>query len=465
MAAGLAVLGLAGVAAAEEERDGPLAPYQMVRSLQLVQDRIAAGDHAALPMQSKLLEMIDERFRDTGAEDYSDPRNFEALLVYAMSGGNPSTIDGLLGILHLDERNRALGMGISAYLNGDIGNARVALASIDPLAEPPELGAFLALVKGSVTSSPAPATALKMFDQARLLSPGTLVEEAALRRTVGLARHLDGPRFLMAAGQYIRRFLYSPYASQFVDQLVAGVVILNDTIDLHELESVLAEMDPERQRVVYLRLARRAGIDGIPGLAQYASDKAKAVAVEGADPTLDPRTLLYSSMGTITSDTVEEVLPKLEAIDRSRLSDSDRKLLDAALMVANAVIERPEAPPEIAPPPVGAAPDDRAAADAGAEDGLPEAEPIGPAAPLAPAGTAQAPAPPADTAPAQAEPAPQAPAVAAEGAAASAATAEVAPAPGAGGTSTVDSGQTSAVVDDARKKLDEIDQLLKENEK
>ena len=36
----------------------------MVRSLQLVQDRIASGDDAALPMQRKLLEMIDKRLRE-----------------------------------------------------------------------------------------------------------------------------------------------------------------------------------------------------------------------------------------------------------------------------------------------------------------------------------------------------------------------------------------------------------------
>jgi len=40
-----------------------LQPYQLVRSLQLVQDRIAAGDHAAMPMQAKLLEMTDARLR------------------------------------------------------------------------------------------------------------------------------------------------------------------------------------------------------------------------------------------------------------------------------------------------------------------------------------------------------------------------------------------------------------------
>ena len=57
----LASLALAGPAPAAGDSD--LEPYQMVRSLQLVQDRIASGDDAALPMQRKLLEMIDQRLR------------------------------------------------------------------------------------------------------------------------------------------------------------------------------------------------------------------------------------------------------------------------------------------------------------------------------------------------------------------------------------------------------------------
>ena len=42
----------------------------MVRSLQLVQDRIAGGDHAALPMQRKLLEMIDAALRAAEPDDF-----------------------------------------------------------------------------------------------------------------------------------------------------------------------------------------------------------------------------------------------------------------------------------------------------------------------------------------------------------------------------------------------------------
>src|SRR5262249_36436856 len=158
-----------------------------------------------------------------------------------MSGGNPDTMGALLGKLHLEETDRSLGTGILGYLKGDVPTARVALQPVDPRALPPELGAFFALVKGSVIASEDPNAALTMFDDARLLSPGTLVEEAALRRTIALgSRALDANRFLSIGSQYIRRFLRSPYASQFVDALVAGVVAFNETVDLAELDTIIA---------------------------------------------------------------------------------------------------------------------------------------------------------------------------------------------------------------------------------
>ncbi len=99
-------------------------PYQMVRSLQLVQDRIASGDHAALPMQNKLLEMIDARLRDAGKEDFADKRNFRAMLVYAMSGGNPATIEAVLLRLNLEQTDAKLAEGVLDYLQGRQGEAR-----------------------------------------------------------------------------------------------------------------------------------------------------------------------------------------------------------------------------------------------------------------------------------------------------------------------------------------------------
>jgi chemotaxis protein MotC len=440
----LASLGLGGPALADG--DSELQPYQMVRSLQLVQDRIASGDDAALPMQRKLLEMIDQRLRRSGSHDFVDLRNYQAMLVYAMSGGNPATIDALLSKLHLDENDRALGVGILGYLRGEPAISREALAAVDPLTQAPELGAFLALVKGSITAAEDPAAAQRMFDEARLLSPGTLVEEAALRRSIALGSETrDTAAFLFSCSQYVRRFLQSPYASQFADAFVAGVVALHKSVELAAIEEIVAGMAPEQQKVIYLRLARRAAIEGIPELTEYASAKADAVTIDGVASGNDPRALLYSSLAAITSETVDQTIAKLKGIDRSRLSDSDRQLLAAAEAIAAEVTAAPTTPA----PPVRAAGE---AAPAGhaetdtASDDLPEAEPLDAAA-ARPATPAAAPPAIADAAPALAP----VPSLAEPVAQASVA------APGE-----ANADQTAEVVADARKKLEEIDRLMKD---
>lgn len=330
-------LGL-GPARAEFDGNG-LQPYQMVRSLQLVQDRIAGGDHAALPMQKKLLELIDTRFRAAGNTDFEDRRNFHALMIYAMSGGNPATIAELLSRLEIDEADRAAGAGVLGYLTGDVAQARAAMATIDPAQHPLEVAAFLSLVKGSVVAGEDAAAGMAMLDSARLIGPGTLVEEAALRRTISLAAGSgDTERFMSASEQYARRFLRSPYASQFAESFVSGIISLKQTgLDLRRIEQTAAWMTQEQARTVYLRLARRAAIDGDATLLAFATRNARERG-DGASDGSDPRNELYSSISSVTSDTVEEVLSRLEELDTSRLSNRDRALLNAARTIAAEVV-------------------------------------------------------------------------------------------------------------------------------
>lgn len=447
----LAALCLAGPAGAALAAEGTeLQPYQMVRSLQLVQDRIASGDHAALPMQRKLLEMIDRRFRGAATSEFSDKRNFTSLLVYAMSGGNPATIGTLLDELPIDGADRELGYGILNYLSGNPGAARSQLRAIDPMSLSPEIGAFLALVRGSIMASEDQAGALAMFDDARLLGTGTLVEEAALRRSLPLAAQtLDAPRFLLAGSQYVRRFLQSPYASQFADGFVAGVVALHGRIELPQVDEIVVRMDPERRRVIYLRLARRAAIDGLQDLAEYASARADEIGAAGAGEEADPRSLLYSSLATVTSDTVDDVLARLRGIDKSRLSESDRQLLAAAEAIGRGVTappptprpqpaaERPLGPPDDGREPAATELPGSQATDTQPEGELPVAEPLdGPSAGAARAETAA-------PAPAAADAAPSAP-------------------PGAAAAAPAEAEPALPIVADTRKKLDEVDELLKD---
>ena len=338
---GVALAALSAFGAAAEGDDGAAAglqPYQMVRSLQLVQDRIAGGDHAALPMQKKLLELIDARFRDAESREFSERRNFDALMIYAMSGGNPATVAASLGGLSLDEADGAATAGVLSYLGGDVTAARSAMAGVQPSAHPQEVAAFLALVKGSVVAGDDARAGMAMLDRARLLAPGTLVEEAALRRTLSLAVTADDAgRFMLASEQYARRFLRSPYAAQFAETFVSGIIALRKSLDLGRVEEAVSWMTQEQAKTVYLRLARRAAIDGDAELLAFASQRAIGEGAEAQDG-IDPRSELYSSISSVTSGTVEEVLARLSGLDASQLSSADRALLEAARTVATEVV-------------------------------------------------------------------------------------------------------------------------------
>ncbi len=366
-AIGLAI-GLLAAGAPVARAQEALQPYQFVRSLQLIQDRIAAGDQAAMPMQAKLLELVDARLRDAGVDDFKDARNFRALLVYGMSGGNPVTVQAAISRLKLDGQDLAIAKGVINYLNGRPTGAIAALDPVDPMQLPADLGAFVALVKGSLLATDEPAKALVLLDDARLLSPGTLVEEAALRRSIGIAAvQADAGRFALASTQYVARYLYSPYASQFADAFVSGVVALHMAISLDKLADITAMMDPEREKVIYLRIARRAAIDGLTDLSAFASARAEK-GRNGMHNQDDPRALLYASLSTVTSDAVDDVRARLGAIDRDKLSEGGRALLDAVRTIAGEVV----APPPAARPVAAvAAPE----ADLPADDsGLPPVE-------------------------------------------------------------------------------------------
>jgi len=359
---GVATLAMLAVVPALARAQTALQPYQMVRSLEIVQDRIATGDHAIMPMQRELLAIIDSRLRAMKTSDFADDRNLQALLVYAMSGGNPATVSIVLSRLDLAGPNKDIGTGVLHYLNGRNTEAHAALRPVDPLALPPALGAFAALIKGSIVGTEAPAEALKLLDEARLLAPGTLVEEGALRRSIGLAAGTgDTTRFMRAASQYAERYLRSPYASQFADAFVAGVVTLHGSLDLAAIGDITALMDAEQERVIYLRIARRAGINGFEELASFASDKAQEAGLR-VNVAEDPRALLYSSLAAVSSGTSEEISAKLAKIDRRKLSASDRELFDAVAAVAAKLTATP---PRLPAPPVEPETADMAAMDEG----------------------------------------------------------------------------------------------------
>lgn len=330
-----------GAGRAEDQADLP--PYKMLRSLQFVQDSVVLGDSSAGEMQRYMLSTLDTRLRDADKTVFDDSRNVDAVMIYAMSGGNPATLEYLMSRDvdgHFDNRVADL---LRKYLSGKGLLVVNSLADVAKEYRDKRIGPYLSLVAGNVMMAKDPKAAMKLFDWARLTAPGTIVEEAALRRSVALASDAGMvPTALAYSQRYARRFLHSPYASQFADQFVKLVVDHTADIKPQDIVDILSFMDPPRQREVYLRIARRATIAGEMDLAKLASARAQDIGSDGST-AFNALASFYGGIANISSPDIGVAVRDINQIPDGELNQRDRMLRDAARAVADAVLQPPDA--------------------------------------------------------------------------------------------------------------------------
>jgi chemotaxis protein MotC len=328
--------------AAHAQGPEDLPPYKMLRSLQAIQDAIVLGDHSAADMQRFMLAAVDKRLREADTAVFNDPRNVDAAFVYAMSGGNPETLSYLAN--HDIEGNFDTRVvdALSHYLAGKGGLMVENLAKAVPEYRNSRVGPYLYLVLGNATAQQNPVKSIEYYDWARLTSPGTNIEEAALRRSIALATRGGMPQKGFAYSlSYARRFLTSPYASQFADVFVELAVANYNEETEAKIQEILGFMDKPRQREVYLRIARRAAIGGMQELATLASTRAQDLS-DVADAGPKALASLYSGLVGIPSKGILEAVKDISAIPEAELSPRDRALREAANVVAQEVLRVPE---------------------------------------------------------------------------------------------------------------------------
>lgn len=322
--------------------DQELAPYKMLRSLQFVQDSVVLGDHSASEMQRFMLSTIDERFRSADKSVFDDARNVDAALIYAMSGGNPDTLEFLMARDVNGNFDNRVADVLRKYLNGKGLLVVKTLADTAKEYRDKKIGPYLSLVAANVMAAKDPKAALKLYDWARLTAPGTIVEEAALRRSMALATEAKMiPESLAYSARYARRFIHSPYASQFADLFVKLVVDHDTEIKPQDVVDVLAFMDGPRQREVYLRIARSATIAGKNDLARLASAHASEIP---SDPSESFTALanFYGGIANIPTKNIDGAVQNINEIPEGELNAKDRALREAAKTVADEVTRLPD---------------------------------------------------------------------------------------------------------------------------
>lgn len=334
-------LGAAVLRPALAQDHGDLAPHSILRSLQFVQDSVVLGDHSAGEMQRFMLAKMDERLRSADPSLFEDPRNVDAALIYAMSGGNPDTLEYLASRDVAGNFDSRIADALRRYLSGKGTLVAKSIGAMAMEYRDQKIGPYLALVGGNVTLTKDPKAALVFYDWARLTAPGTIVEEAALRRSVAIAVDAGLADLGLAySRKYARRFVHSPYASQFADLFVDLVVRHNGQIQEQDIDATLAFMDVDRRREVFLRIARAAAISGKNDLARLASARAESLA---GGPSGGPEALarLYGGLANISTDGVADAMRDIEDVSVEELSPRDKALREAARTVAEQVLSVP----------------------------------------------------------------------------------------------------------------------------
>lgn len=338
LAASLPLLLAPAVPAAAAE---PVPLYKLVRSLQGIQDSIVRGEIDAIGMQRFLLNEIDKRLRNADMSVFEDTRNVDAALIYAMSGGNPETLDFLADRDVAGNFDTRITSILRRYLNGRGAMTLAQVKEVVPEYRHTAIGPYLELIGANALMEKDRETALRYFDWARLSAPGTIVEEAALRRALFLTtRKGDSARALPYLRRYARRFMNSPYASQFADIFVGLVLDNPKALPPTEVSGILSLTEPRKRREIYLRLARRAAIFGNHELAAFAADEAKRLS-DDAEPRALALAELYSAMVSVPNGNIDEVMDRLQTVSDEELPPKDRFLRQAAEIIVNEVVAPP----------------------------------------------------------------------------------------------------------------------------
>ncbi len=338
-------LGIAVAAGGGGARAAGLAPFEAIRSLQKLQDRMASGDVVAQAAHARTIGDIAASFAEAKASTWGDKRNARALILYLFSGGIAPAIAAAIPPDALPQTYRTLYVGALAYGQGDDEAAKTNLSPIDARTLPSGLGGHLALLQATLAGTNDAAKAVALLDLARLLEPGTLVEEAALRKEmslIGATGDLD--KFALLTRRYLNAFGQSIYADNFRQLVAASATQLGgaDTAEAAtKLAKLTAGLETRERRRLYLGIAREAVVAGHLKMAAIASATAKGFA-QGSEGDA-ARATLYLGAATIAGPRYEDGITALMAASPGRLDAEDRALRASALALAD-MIRAPAVP-------------------------------------------------------------------------------------------------------------------------
>jgi chemotaxis protein MotC len=316
----------------------------MVDDLQRIQLQIAQGDKAAYTAQLNQLKMIGAAIAAARPETWKDRRQADSLVIYILSGGSLADVVALLKGDAVVESERSLAPGALAYVTSHESDAIALFGREDLNALDARLAGEVAFARSVLETKRDAKAAVEFLDWARLLQPGGLVEEAALRREIALlAEAKDVGRAAMLTRQYSTRFAASLYSADFFRDLATAIArfgLADDPDNYRLLSRAVAALPPDGRRDFLLTLANSAVVNGRFDAAAAAATEALEGA--GADSPEAMRARLYLAASRMFSDAYDAAVADLRTIAVAKLDRADADLLAAVRRVASELRIVPE---------------------------------------------------------------------------------------------------------------------------
>ena len=316
---------------------------EMMSDLRRIQERMAEGDKIAYASQQEKLKSIALTIAGARPETWKDKAETDAVAAYVLSGGQPRVIARLLegGVIPASED--PLLRGALAYTVGREREAEALLGDIDPRKVSLRLAGQLAYAQSVLKTARAPDQAIALLDLARLLAPGGLVEEAALRREILLVGDKrDSERVVFLARQYVMRFGHSIYAENFIQGLGEETVrygLGDDIAGLNRFEALLALVSPQQRRMFLLVVARAQTLNGRFDVAEAAARSASRESTPGT-PEAATAEMLAAAARVVGPD-YEEGARALARVDKAKLPRADQDLFSAIAYTADHLRDMP----------------------------------------------------------------------------------------------------------------------------
>ncbi|MGI9514016.1 MAG: hypothetical protein ACR2OL_14020 [Anderseniella sp.] len=333
------------VAMAEQQN---VQPYEVIRSLMLLQDDLVAGKQRAMALHVSFMQKILKHFQNVDDAAWKDPRNAQAALIYVLSGGDAAVLTKLQKLGEATAVDRQILEAVLNISSGKHQQAREEIAKMELLTLPRQIAALLALAAAQMWQKENTDRAIAYYDQARLIGGSGLIEEAALRRQLFVvAKVRDFEKVESLIRQYCSRMGRSVFSRNMAQQVGAAIAELNYETSPDRLPGLFSFVDAAPlgfRRKVYLELARQTVVLGQSQVGTLAAKKASSLPDLSVSEAAAIKLLGIAS--TLATADPQQLKGRLQSLSAKQLNGTDKQLLFALHRIIEKVTEPPKPPPK-----------------------------------------------------------------------------------------------------------------------